>query len=528
MKTIRAADLFCGAGGTSTGIYKAAKKLGLGVDLLAVNHWPIAINTHSANHGFARHLCETLDKVNPREVIPRGKLDLLVASPECMHFSNARGGRPRKEQSRASGWHVLRWAEALRVDNILVENVPEFKTWGPLGVDGKPLKSRKGETFKAWVAALESLGYKVEHRILVAADYGDPTTRRRLFVQARRGRKPIRWPRVTHTAEGGATIEGNTEKWKSAREIIDWSHEGTSIFNRKRPLRPKTLRRIAAGLRKFSGIDLEPFLVKLYGTADGQSIDKPCPTVTGGGGHIAVCEPFLTNLRGCSNVRSIDKPCPTVTGGGGHAGVVQPFLLSQQSGGAPRSADKPAPTVAGAGAIGVCNPFLVPFFGEHKGQEPRTHSLDEPAPTVTSHGVGGLVEPCLISVNHGDSGNGSSSGSRAKSVDKPIPTVTGKNGWGVASAFLVQYNGSSKSKSLDLPLGTVTSRDRFALIEIKGEKFLLDIRFRMLKWRELARAQGFEDSYEFHGSGTDITKQIGNAVPVNQAEALAGAILGGM
>ena len=231
---IYAADLFCGAGGTSAGLMKACEALGLDdIRLLAINHWDVAIMSHSANHPGATHLCESLDNVDPRKAVPGGRLDILCASPECTHHSIARGGRPCSDQGRASAWHILRWAEALYIDNILVENVREFINWGPLGADRRPTKSRKGATFTAFVTALESLGYRVEWRILNAADYGDPTTRQRLFLLARRGIREEVWPRPTHSAKTSDTFFNTDLKpWRSAREIIDWSLESKSIFKR--------------------------------------------------------------------------------------------------------------------------------------------------------------------------------------------------------------------------------------------------------------------------------------------------------
>lgn len=252
-RLIYAADLFCGAGGTSTGLLHACESLGLRLKLLAINHWNLAIETHSANHPYAEHLCESMDSVDPRKAVPGGRLQILIASPECTHHSNARGGRPINDQSRASAWHILRWAEALRIDNILVENVREFQSWGPIGTNGRPLKSRRGETYRAFLQALRSLGYEVQDRILNAADFGDPTTRERLFILARRGRAPISWPVPTHTAIAGKTLFGKTQAWRAAREIIDWSIPGQSIFTRKRPLAPATLARMAVGLQKFGG-----------------------------------------------------------------------------------------------------------------------------------------------------------------------------------------------------------------------------------------------------------------------------------
>jgi DNA (cytosine-5)-methyltransferase 1 len=317
-RVIRAADLFCGAGGTSTGLAHACRDLGLGLDLVAVNHWDVAIRTHTANHPFARHLCSDLDTVSPRTAVPSGRLDLMVASPECTHHSNARGGRPVTDQKRASAWHVLRWAEAIYVDNLLVENVREFRDWGPVGVGGRPMKTHKGETYRAFLAALSSLGYRVEDRILNAADYGDPTTRERLFILARRGNHRISWPEPSHSENPG--LHRKTEQWKAAREIIDWALPSQSIFARKRPLSPATMNRIIAGLRRFGGPQLEPFLVILRGTGTARSIERPVPAVTAQGQHLGLCEPFL---------------------------------LQQQSGGAPRATSRPVPTVAAKDRLGL-------------------------------------------------------------------------------------------------------------------------------------------------------------------------------
>ena len=184
MRPLQIADLFCGAGGTSQGALEAAEALGYAPKLTAVNHWPVAIETHTLNHPEARTLLTSVDEVNPRDLYKPGELDILWASPECTHHSVARGGRPINEQSRATAWCVTRWADALRPPVILIENVPEFLSWGGCCVDGRPLKQKKGETFMAWVACLESLGYRVDWRILCAADYGDPTTRRRLLYSA--------------------------------------------------------------------------------------------------------------------------------------------------------------------------------------------------------------------------------------------------------------------------------------------------------------------------------------------------------
>lgn len=372
-RIVKAADLFCGAGGTSAGMLAAARQLDLRLDLVAVNHWPLAIQTHMANHPWARHICASLtpidtpaesmlfetgvDAVDPRKAVPGGKLDLLVASPECTHHSIARGGRPRSDQSRATPWCVLRWADALQPDGILLENVREFRDWGPLNAKGKVIASRKGETFKAFLDAIVSLGYRVEYRIICCADYGDPTTRPRLFVLARRGRRRIIWPQTSHARDASA----GRQRWRSAREIIDWSLPGKSIFNRRQPLVRKSIDRIAAGLRTFGGEAAQPFLVMLYGTGKARSIDLPLPTVTAQGNHIALVEPFITALAHTADgprVRSVDEPMPTITGTRTWA-LVEPFLIKYYRTGTARPIDMPLDTVTTRDRFGLVEPVAV-------------------------------------------------------------------------------------------------------------------------------------------------------------------------
>jgi DNA (cytosine-5)-methyltransferase 1 len=414
-RMIQAADLFCGAGGTSTGLAQAAALVGRPVDLLAVNHWPTAVETHQKNHPWARHMCESLESVKPRDVVPGERLNLLVASPECTHHSNARGGTPMSDQSRASAWHVLRWANDLYIKNVLVENVREFANWGPLGATRRPLASKRGETFYSWLKALESLGYSVDYRVLNAADYGGATTRERLFVQARRGKRIV-WPEPTHRPPGPEMqrelFECGVKPWRAAREIIDWSLRGESIFRRRKPLAAATMARIAAGLRRFG---VEPFIVPQFGDSTPRSIDRPLGTVT-------------TTSRG----------------------------------------------------IGLCEPFIMPL-------------------------------------NHGKNDN------RAYSMDRPLPTVTSTDAWSMVEPFLVKYNGTGGANPVSEPIDTITAKDRFGLVECDG--YLLDIRFRMLQWHELAAAMGFPPEYWFAGNREQKVKQIGNSVEVNQARALCSEML---
>lgn len=550
MKRILAADLFCGAGGASTGFIRACDQLGLDYELLAINHWQTAIDTHSANHPNVRHLCESVESVDPRVAVPRGRLRLLLAGPECTHFSTARGGRPVNPQSRASAWHILKWAQELYIDTILIENVPEFRTWGPVGVNGKPLKSKRGETYRAFLEALKSLGYRVEDRILNSADYGDPTTRRRLFIMARRGRHQVSWPSPTHSKTGAATLFGPSKRWRAAREVIDWNIQGRSIFNRKKPLKPATIARILAGLEKFGGTDLKPFLVILRNNQAGMSIDGPVPTLTTSGANVGLAQPFLmhiTHTEDSGRTHSVDAPVPTVTGAKrGEIGVVESFVLPQHGGGALRPAAHPLPTITCDGAIGVVEPFivpplrfdparvesvndplptitatggrlfglvepfLVPMYGERNGQDPRTHSVDDPVPTVPATGGGnfGVVEPFLVDAAFG-SGDDTS---RVRSVDQPIGTLPGSNRFAVAEPFLTKYNRTAtQAYSVDEPIDTISTRDRFALVQPVIDGYVLDIHFRMLQPHELAAATSFPKTYVFTGTREDVVKQIGNS-----------------
>lgn len=391
---VTAADLFCGAGGSSTGLVKAAKETGHRLDLLAINHWPVAVATHTRNHPWARHLCADLSAVDPNKVIPGGRLDLLIASPECTHHSIARGGKPCSDQSRASAWHVCHWAERLRPAHILVENVREFAGWGPLGDDGRPDKARKGETFRAWEAALRSMGYTVESRVLNAADYGDATSRRRLFVQAVRS-GAITWPEATHAG-----------RWRPARDIIDWNLRGESVTKRSRPLAPRTLKRIEVGLKRFGG---EAFIAVLRGTRADQegtwakSVDVPLGTISAGGLHAALCQPFVIPMEhsGRQPVRSADEPLPTITTAkGGSFGLCQPFVVNVAheggDGSRVRSVEEPLPTIPAGhrGELAVCQPFLTKYYGSVKGARPVTEPLD----TVTAKDRFALVQPGTLDI----------------------------------------------------------------------------------------------------------------------------------
>lgn len=523
-KVIVAVDLFAGAGGASSGLARACADAGLTLDLVAINHDPIAVQTHRANHPNARHYCESVDAVNPRQAVPGGRLDLLMAGPECTHHSTARGGKPMNDQSRASAWCILRWATALQIDTILIENVPEFLGWGPLGHNGRPLKSRKGETFEAFLAGLRSLGYRVDWRVLNAADYGDPTTRSRLFIQARRGKRRIAWPEPTHTREPVGDLFGQREPWQAVRGVIDWTLKGKSIFGRKKPLSPNTLRRIEAGLKRFGGAAAEPFLVLLRGTTPGhldgsaRSLDEPLPTLTAKGEHVALAEPFLIPVNygertgQAPRCHDIDSPLPTVVGTISHA-VIEAFVIGQQSGAVPRSTDEPLPTVAAKGAISLIQPFVMHLT--HQGSE-RVHPLTGPLPTITGahRGELGVVEPFVMQMSQSGS-----NGPRMRPIGEPLPTVTTADDLAVVEPFLVNYHGRATPHAIGEPLRTVDATDRYGLVEpvVTVE---LDILFRMLTPAELARGMSFPDGYEFCGTREQVVKQIGNGWAGKLAHAL--------
>jgi DNA (cytosine-5)-methyltransferase 1 len=484
----QAADLFCGAGGTTTGLLRAAQGAGVQVDMLAVNHWNLAIESHLANHPDVRHLCESLDGVDPRKVIPGGKLDYLAASPECTNHSIARGGMPCSDQSRASAWHVARWAEAVRPEYIVVENVREFRDWGPLTKKGRPDQRKKGRTFAAFLNAIESLGYRVDHQLLNAADFGDATTRTRLFIQAWRKGSPT-WPEASHQGQ-----------WKPAREVIDWDLEGASIFGRKRALSTNTMRRIMAGLRKFSGLAFTMPIDHLGSKdAGARSVELPISTITTEARH-AVAMPWLVELRGTKaeqlekSGKSIETPLSTITTSGAHHGL--------------------------------CEPYLVKFHGIHAGRDEeaafaaRCHGVDQPMKTIDTSNRFGLVEPFVI---------GQQSCAAPRSVEEPMPTIATRGAVALAEPFLTKFYGTGGARPVTEPLDTITTKDRFGLclptVEIGGETYLVDVKFRMLQPHELMAAMGFPADYQFAGNKGERVKQIGNAVAVGTSAALFANIM---
>jgi DNA (cytosine-5)-methyltransferase 1 len=491
-KRLIVADLFCGAGGTSQGVTEFCERMGWKLDLVAVNHWERAVETHARNHPKAAHFCQDLTRLKPAQAVPGGRLDLLVASPECTHHSNARGGKPKNDQSRASAWIILEWVNALKVDRVLIENVPEFVSWGPLGVDGKPLKRKRGETFQAFVKALEASGYTVAWRLLNSADFGAATSRRRLFIQAVKGRRQIQWPDPTHTRNPDPRdLFGTLPRWRAAREVIDWSLVGQSIFSRKKSLSENTLKRIEAGLKKFGGANAEPFLVAMN---------------------------YLKE-RGNDNraTISVDDPLPTVTSQGNRFAFIVPTNYGERVGQKPRThdVDSPVPTVvAGGSTHALVEPFMVKVA--HSGDDNcRVKSVGEPVGTMTTSNQYALCEPFLASAG--------GPGVDARSVSSPVNTVLTRD----HMALVIPFYGTGVASEVSDPLATVTTKDRFGLVEPERKPVGIDIRFRMLQPHELAAAMGFPTSYKITGNRAEQVKQIGNAVEVHQARALASAALAG-
>ena len=535
-RTFHIADLFCGAGGTSSGATEAAEEAGYDVRLTAVNHWDVAIATHTANHPHARHRQTSVDSVNPRELYSPGELHLLWASPECTHHSVARGGKPIHEQSRATAWCVIKWADALLPPVILVENVPEFLSWGPLGANHRPLKSRKGDTFRAWVEALKSLGYRVEWRILCAADYGDPTTRKRLFVQAVRGRRKIVWPDATHGPAGSDDLFRTLKPWRTAREIIDWTLPGQSIYERKKPLSAKTMRRIMAGLKKFgTGAFLVP---GKSGEGRTWSVDRPLYTVTTEARGEALVQPFLVEVAhgngaeengDARRIHGVNAPIGAVPCTNRFA-LAQPFIVpnfGERAGQSPRvhSITEPLPAVTSHGAGALVEPFLVELRGTSERALDATTSLNDPLGTVTAGGVHhALIEPFLVQTAHDGEG-------RVSSIHSPLPSVCGNRGdFAVCEPHLLPQQSDGVLRPVSQPCPTVATSGAIALVEpivvTDGKNhYWLDIRFRMLQPHELAGAQGFNPGYIFTGNKTQQVKQIGNAVPCGLSRALVKAVL---
>ncbi len=468
-RKIKVADLLCGAGGSSTGAYRALKKLGLEMDLVCVNHWPTAIETHTINHPEARHYVEDISTVRPHLLVPEGYLDLLMASPTCTHHSVARGGKPTSDQQRSDPWHIITWLTELRVKRIIIENVWEFTGWGPVNIrTGRPIPSRKGEYFHAWIDTLKRLGFHLEWRKLNAADYGDATTRQRFILMGRSDGRKIHWPTPTHQKRDNvnADLFGDKKSWRPARDIIDWEIKGRSILNRKKPLAAKTLARIYAGAVKFGWP--EPYLVILRNHMSAQGIDQPLPTIAANGMHIGIAEPIIMNGRKGNKAEGVSEGLiPTLDTKGG-VWLAEPMVLSQHNSGAARTVQEPLPTITTGGAAnearpGCARPMLVTVAHgtDARDKDPysrRSHDIEDPLGAI--HGDGSayaVIEPFVLS---------QASGGSPRGVSEPIPTQT-TGGNGASHALISPYYGSGSGEtcnSVDDALPTITSKGRFGMV----------------------------------------------------------------
>lgn len=499
-------DSFAGGGGASLGIEMA---LGRGPDA-AINHDPVALAIHRANHPAARHYCQSITSLLPRDVTGGRPVDLLWASPDCKHFSKAKGGKPRAQSIRDLPWVVVLWAETVRPRLIILENVEEFQTWGPLDRDNLPVKSRSGETFLKWVKRLRRSGYRVEWKELRACDYGAPTIRKRLFVVARCDGLPITWPEPTHGP--------GMEPYRTAAEIIDWSLPCPSIFERSRPLAENTCKRIAKGIVKFVLQSANPFIVTYYGpkrSGDfrGQGLDDPLATQTTENRHGLVV-PVLAGCggrAGQSPPRPCDKPVGTVTAKADQI-LVSAYLDRQFGNSIGSDCGRPVPTVTagGGGKSNLVTAFLAKHYGGVIGSD-----LDRPIGTVTGTDHHSLVS-AFITKFKGTCEDGQDAG-------EPLHTVQASGlHYGAVAAFLTKYYGPNVGQGCGEPLQTVTTKHRFGLVTVTigGEPFVLaDIGMRMLQPRELFRAQGFPDSYVidpvFNGKPMPKSAQVracGNSV----------------
>lgn len=491
-------DNFAGGGGASTGIELAT---GYSVDI-AINHDPEAIRMHKANHPNTKHYCENVWAVDPVRACGGHPVALAWFSPDCKHFSKAKGGKPKDKNIRGLAWVACRWAGLVRPRVIMLENVEEFKTWGPLNRRHHPIKSKQGKTFEKFVQQLTDLGYEVEFRELVAADYGAPTMRKRFFMIARCDGKPIVWPEPTHgPADSEEVKAGLLKPYVGAYTQIDFSKPCPSIFDTSeeikekygiravRPLAPKTMERIARGLKKFVIDNAEPFVVQVNHSGAKydycNSLNRPLGTITGKHGF-GIVEPILTPI--------IDKAY-----GGNYQGSGS-------------NINEPIDTITTVDHNRLVVPTLIQYHSETAQGEVRGQTIKDPIMTVDSSNRYGLVTSFLSKFYKSGIG---------QDLREPLHTITTSPGhFGEVRAFLIKYYGDATGQDIEKPLDTVTTKDRFGLVTIEGVDYqIVDIGLRMLEPRELYGCQGFPDDYiidhDYTGKTYPRSEQVrrcGNAV----------------
>ena len=521
-------DNFAGGGGASTGMELAT---GYSVDI-AINHDPEAIRMHKANHPNTKHYCENVWAVDPVKACGGHPVALAWFSPDCKHFSKAKGGKPKDKNIRGLAWVACRWAGLVRPRVIMLENVEEFKTWGPLGRRHHPIKAKQGETFRKFVQQLTDLGYEVQFRELIAADYGAPTMRKRFFMIARCDGKPIVWPEPTHAPADSEEVKaGLLKPYVGAYTQLDFSLPCPSIFDTSeeikekygiravRPLAPKTMERIARGLKKFVLDNPEPFIIQCNhgGERRPNDIREPMPTITGKHGY-GIVEPTLAPYMGTNTTNhpggNCKDPIHTITTGNQQC-LISPTLIQYHSETAKdevrgQSIEEPIMTVDSSNRYGLVTSFLHKYYdGGYKG---AGESMEKPLPTVTSRDHNSVVTANLIQMNNHCDG---------RDVRDPIPTITAGDGhFGEVRAFLIKYYGQGTGQDIKDPLDTVTAQDRFGLVTINGTDYqIVDIGLRMLEPKELYGCQGFPEDYiidhDYTGKTYPRSEQVrrcGNAV----------------
>ncbi len=503
-------DNFAGGGGASTGIELAT---GYSVDI-AINHDPEAIKMHKANHPSTTHYCEDVWEIDPVKACKGRPVALTWFSPDCKHFSKAKGGKPKDKFIRGLAWVALRWAAKVRPRVIMLENVEEFKTWGPLNRRHRPIKSKQGETFEKFVKQLKCLGYDVEFNELVAADYGAPTMRKRFFMIARCDGKPIVWPKPTHGPRNSEEVKaGLLKSYLGAYTQLDFSLPCPSIFDTSeeikekygiravRPLAEKTMNRIARGIQKFVIDNQEPFIVPIgYGERKGQEprihdIREPLPTIVSSGKHY-LCEPCIVQI--------------------GQTG----FCVDRS-----KSVEEPLTTTVSKNEHCLVSANLIQYHSETTADGVRGQVIEEPIMTVDGSNRYGLVTSFLSKFYKTGIG---------QDIHEPLHTVTTSAGhFGEVRAFLIKYYGQGTGQKIEEPLDTITAHDRFGLVTIQGVDYqIVDIGLRMLEPKELYGCQGFPADYiidrDYEGKvyrRTEQVKRCGNAVPPPFANALVRANL---
>ena len=522
-------DNFAGGGGASTGIELAT---GYSVDI-AINHDPEAIKMHKANHPNTKHYCENVWAVDPVKACNGHPVGRAWFSPDCKHFSKAKGGKPKDKNIRGLAWVALRWAGLVRPRVIMLENVEEFKTWGPLNRRHHPIKSKQGKTFERFVQQLRDLGYKVEFRELIAADYGAPTMRKRFFMIARCDGKPIVWPEPTHApADSEAVKAGLLKPYVGAYTQIDFSRPCPSIFDTSeeikekygiravRPLAKKTMDRIARGLKKFVLDNPEPFIIQCNhgGERRPNDIREPMPTITGKHGY-GIVEPYMVQIgqTGFTKDRSKDvrEPLTTIVSKNEHCLIeptLAPYMGTNTTNHPGGNCKDPILTITTGNQQCLISPTLIQYHSETAQGEVRGQTIKDPIMTVDGSNRYGLVTSFLSKFYKSGTG---------QDMREPLHTITTSPGhFGEVRAFLIKYYGDATGQDIEQPLDTVTTKDRFGLVTIEGVDYqIVDIGLRMLEPKELYGCQGFPNDYiidhDYTGKKYPRSEQVrrcGNAV----------------